>query len=172
TKVTYVLLWFFKREFKGREDWYISTYHWGGFLSKRWDNGLGEVPLTFTLNGIEYNVIKYYLTFKGLQEAYESGQLEVGKRIDEKWKQYHEKMVEEEIDFRMTKKIVRDLRTQLAEKRKLESELEKKDQEILLALNDASKQLKEIAKDSQKDGTVSLRKVKNVVKDLLKNIKK
>lgn len=171
TKVAYVLLWFFRREFKGREDWYISIYHWGSFLAKRWDKGKGDVPIKFTLNDVEYNVIKYYLTFKAFKETYETGQLEVGRRIEEKWRKYQKQMVKEEINFRRTKKIIKDLRKQLVEKKELEKKLDKKHEEISIALNKANEQLKDISKGSQKDGKISLKKIKDVIKDLLKKIK-
>ncbi len=171
TKAGYALLWYLKKEFKGREDWYISTYHWGGFLSKRWDKGRGEVPLKFTLNNIEYNVIKYYITFRELKEAFETGQLEAGKAIEEKWAQYHKKMVQEEIDYRRTKTIIRNLRRQLVEKREIEKKLDKKHEEIDLALNSANVQLKKISGESQTKGRASLRKVKTLVKTLLQKIK-
>ena len=122
TKATYVLLWYLKRDYKGREDWFISAYHWGGFLAKRWDNGTGSVPAKFILNGIEYNVIKYYVTFREFKEAFQSGKLEAGKAIEERWAQYQKRLIQEEIDFRRTKTIIRNLRKQLVEKREIETE--------------------------------------------------
>lgn len=170
-KAAYVLLWHLRREYQNREDWYISIYHWGGFLGQRWDEGKGEVPLSFTLNGIEYNVIKYYLQFRELKDAYEAGQLEAGKEIEEKWKNYQAQLTKEEINFRKTKSIIRNLKKQLTEKRELESELEKKHEEITKALNQANEQLNIIANGAQKDGPASLKKVKDVVKNLLSLIK-
>jgi hypothetical protein len=172
TKAAYVLLWYLKREFQGREDWYISAYHWGGFLSRRWDNGEGDVPSKFTLNGIDYNVIKYYVTFKELKESFKLGKLEAGKAIEEKWVRYQKKLVQEEIDFRRTKKIIRNLRKQLVEKRKIQENLDKKNEEINMALNNANTELIQISDGAQKDGKLSLRKVKGVVKNLLKKINK
>ena len=172
TKATYCLLWFLRKQFKGREDWFVSIYHWGGFLSKRWDKGRGEVPLKFTLNNIEYNVIKYYITFRELKEAFESGQLEAGRAIEEKWAMYQKKMIQEEIDFRRTKSIIRGLRKQLVEKRDIEKKLDKKHEEIDLALNSANVQLKKISGESQKNGKTSLLKVKTLVKKLLRKIQK
>ncbi len=170
TKISYVLLWFYRREFEGREDWYISTYHWGGFLSRRWNKGESDVPVKFILNDVEYNVIKYYVAFKGFQSAYESGQIEVGKAIEEKWRKYQKRLVKEEIDFRTAHRTIKKLRKLLNEKRKIENDLVKKEEEIVIALNTANQKLKEIARGSQKDGKVSLRKVKNVVKKLLEVI--
>lgn len=172
TKATYVLLWYLKRDYKGREDWSISAYHWGGFLARRWDNGGGDVPVKFILNGIEYNVIKYYVTFRELKEAFESGKLEAGKAIEERWAQYQKRLIQEEIDFRRTKSVIRNLRKQLAEKREIEDELDKKHEEINIALNTANNQLMQISEGAQKDGKLSLRKVKGVVRNLLQKIKK
>lgn len=171
TKATYVLLWYLRKDYKGREDWYISAYHWGGFLRKHWDNGNGEVPLSFTLNGIKYSVIKYYITFSQLKESFVIGKLEAGKAIEEKWAKYRQKLVKEEIDFRKTKRIIRSLREKLAEKKALEQKLDKKHEEIDLALNHADTQLKQISDGSKKDGIKSLKKIKYVVKNLIKKIK-
>jgi len=172
TKATYVLLWNLKRDYKGREDWFISAYHWGGFLARRWDDGRGNVPAKFTLNGIEYNVIKYYVAFRELKEAFESGKLEAGKAIEERWARYQKQLIQEEVNFRRTRAIIRNLRKQLAEKRELEDELHKKHEEINMALDVANNQLQQISKGSQKDGKKSLNKIKTVVKDLLQIIKK
>jgi len=171
-KITYALLWWERRSFQGREDWYVSIYHWGGFLSKYWDRGEGKVPVSFTLNGKKYNVIKYYYTFREMKEAYESGKLEPCKEIIEKWQAYFSRIREEEIDFRKTRSIIRSLRKKIKNYEEASNEKDEKLKELKKELKKANKRLRVISKQSRSGkGVKALKKVKWVAKDILKKIK-
>lgn len=169
-KLTYALLWYLRRVYRGREEWYILVYHWGGFLARHWDNGDGNIPVNFTLDGKKYDVFIYFQTYKSMLEAYESGELEPSRVIAEKWEAYRSKMVKEEIDYRETKSIIRRLRRELEEKKEIEQKLAKKYKDIEIALSKANDDLQRIARDSQVKGKPALRKVKDTIKKLMKQV--
>jgi len=169
-KLTYVLLWYLRRQFEGREDWYILVYHWGGFLSRHWNNGDGEVPTEFKLNGKSYDVFSYYQTFKEMLESYEAGEIEPARPIIDKWQDYYAKLTKEEIDFRMTASIIKKLRRELRERKEIEYELNKKYEEIEKELEKANKQLKKISGESQSKGKSALIKVRETAKNLINEI--
>ncbi len=173
-KVTYIMLWHERRQFKNREDWYISAYHWGaGHIGRRWDNGKGELPVKFTLGGIEYNVVKYYATFKEFKTAFEMGDLEAGIPIKEKWEAYVKKMEKEEIDFRKTKSIIRNLRKKVKSVKYEKDEYIKGNKELEELLWKSNKDLKKIAGEVRQGGGIKKLSegTKRIVKNLLKKIK-
>lgn len=174
TKIAYIMLWHERRQFRGREDWYISAYHWGArHLGKRWDNGKGEVPLNFTLGGIEYNVIKYYTTFKEYKTAFENGKLEPGMPVKERWEAYVKNLRKEEIDFRRIKNVVRTLRKQLQEKKDIEKERDKKVEQIEKTANDLNKIVRQIGGKAKKTGwKKTWSEFKKKIKDYFKKDKK
>lgn len=165
-KITYTLLWYERRQLRGLESWYISTYHWGSLILKHWKKGKGSVPTTFTLNGITYDVIKYYVSWAELRDSYEMGQIEPSKPIVEKWTAYMKKMKQEEIDYRKCRSVIRKQRKLLKEKNELEIELQKKYTEIDKQMIHIDKELKRIGGIANKTGW---RKQYIKLRELIKN---
>ena len=173
-RVTYTLIWYNRRLFNGRQDWYVSVYHWGGFLSRHWDYRKkdGDVPITFTLNGIEYNVMKYYIAFRELLTAFNSGKLQAGREIVEKWKAYYKQKCREELQYREMKGIIRSLKKQLNEKTDIEKKLKDKHKRIEEELKKADTKMRKISGEVKKGaGKQALDKVKGVARDLLNKLK-
>jgi hypothetical protein len=169
-KCTYILLWWNLRLF-GREDWSVLIYRWGGFLNRHWFDGEGKIPVKFTLNGIEYNAYKYYFELASYIDAYERGLLEPNKKIKELWIDRYKKLCKEEINYRDTSRIIKTLKKELREKKQIETELTEKEKRIENLLIWADNELKKISGESKNGGgKESLKKVKNIVKRLLKEI--
>ena len=169
-KASYTLLYFLRRHYRS-ELWYVSCYHWGGFLGRYYDKGEGEVPARFTINGQTFHPLKYVQAYAELKEAWQTGQLEAGMVITEKWRDWSKRQKKEQIDFRKTRSIIRNLRKKLQEKSRIESEHSAKEKEIKKVLWKADRDLSKIAGESKRGGGVkSLQKVKKVAKDLLKKL--
>lgn len=151
-KCTYVYLFWLRREFKGREDWYISGYRWGGYLSRHWFGGDGFMPISFTLDGIKYDVLPYYMNFRKWKDAYESGKLEIGIPIDEQWQAYYKSLVQDEINFRNTMSLIRRLRKELNQKRDIEKELKIKYNDIEKMIQEANEELRILSGEAKKKG--------------------
>lgn len=170
-KIAYVLLWYERRQLKGLESWYISTYHWGGFILKHWNKGKGSVPTTFTLNGVKYDVIKYYVSWAELRDSYEMGQLEPSKPIVEKWESYIKKMKREEIDYRKCKRIIRQQRKLLKEEKEIRIVLNKKHIEIEKHLKKMDKDLKQIGGIANKEGwKKQYKELKKAIKNFIRRM--
>jgi hypothetical protein len=151
-KCTYILLWWERRNFEGREDWYISIYHWGGFVARKWLNGFGDFPLKFVINGKNYNPIKYYIRWAELRDSYESGLLEPSKPIKEKWENYYKKLCSEEINFRNMKRKIKQLQKELKKERELKIEYEKQIEIIKNKENELNEVLKKNSNIANKNG--------------------
>lgn len=124
-KVAFILNWYYRRKYKGVETWYISMYHWGmGFLGKHFEDGRGTFPTKFTINGIKYDPMLYYITFRTMKDAFESGDIEAGKPVVAKWNRYKQAMIKEELQLLKTHKAIRSLNKKLA---KIERRLKEKD---------------------------------------------
>lgn len=151
-KITYVILWWERRNFRGLEDWYVSIYHWGGFLAKHWDRGKGSIPSSFTINGIKYDTIKYYVSWAELRDAYESGQIEPSRPIAEKWKAYMKKLTHEEINYRRCRRLIKKQRKLLREKKDIEKKLGEKYVEIDRQIAITDKEFKKIGGVANENG--------------------
>ena len=171
TKITYVLLYFLRRDYQGREDWYISVYHWGGFLGLKWFGGRGEFPEKFMINGIKLSPLKYYISFAELKSAFEAGRLSASKEIVEKWENYRKKICKEELDYRRVRRIMINLRKEIKAKDDAKEQLDEYYKNLNMSIKKYQKELRRIGKQSQRDGKTSLRKAKNIVKKLLKLFK-
>jgi hypothetical protein len=168
TKITYVLMWWNRRDFH-TEEWWVSIYHWGGFLSRYWDDGEGSIPTKFTINGIVYRVIDYYVAWKKLQECFSRGQLEPSIQVVEKWQNYQKKLMAEEVQLRTARGIIRKLRAELEEKKFMEDRLQQQYSKIDVVVSESLESLNKVYGDaSKKPNGEEIRKKLNEAKGIVK----
>lgn len=172
SKITFVLLYKLDRQFNGREEWADSVYHWGGFLERRWDNGRGTIPDTFTFERggkpIKYRVIGYWTVRARLEAAYERGDLEYGVYVYKQYEDQTARLMKEEISLRNAKRIVGKLKIELEKERALKEAAIVQRSDLEKTIQTAYKELNIVYNDAAKQPTgekirVELRKYKDVV---------
>lgn len=165
-KLTYTLIWYYRKVYNGMENWYISAYHWGGILDRHYKRGKNRIPTHFTLNGIKYNVIKYYVAWKEIVTAFNQGKLEPSAEIRARYRKYENKLVQEEINYRKCLGIIRDLQKKIKKREEVDKELQE-------ALKKSERQMMQISGQSKKGfGRKVLLKVKDVARNLMKIFEK
>lgn len=174
-KATYTLLWYLDNHvYHGREDWTISAYHWGGFLDRRWDKGEGEIPTFFILNGIEYNVIKYYFSFQELKDAFENGQIDVSKAIVAKYRKDMDKLAKQDVEYNKLMRVIRAQRKTIKELEQIDIDRAEKVKKIDALAEKTLKEFEKIggeARDNGWNATDAYEKLKNKCKQFLKERK-
>lgn len=98
-------------DYHGSQMWAISEYHWGaGFLSAhRYQRG-HDIPVSVTIQGVEYSLIDYYYNWVGLRDAFENGELEVGKGYARELVRMQKKLLKEEVRLNTAKDTIKGLR--------------------------------------------------------------
>jgi hypothetical protein len=153
------------------ENWYVSIYHWGGFLEKHY-HGQNEIPIHFTLNGKKYNVLKYYVAWKEIVEAYNEGKLEPTVEIVRRWKKHYKKQCQGEINFRNVNTRIKQLEKKILEKEKLLEAYMKADQDLKNEIKRSKKVMLNISGEAKAGGgKKALRKVKGVARNLYYKLK-
>lgn len=171
-RVTYILLWWFDQCYNGSDMWSISVYHWGGFIAKYWKSDK-DVPASFTLNGIKYGVMNYYLAWKELVTCFEKGELEPIANIYSRYKKNKKKLHRREIEYRKLKRLFKgaDKKVNNLEK---DIDLLKKDvKEYREYKKWAEKELYKIGADARKGKAKGMiPRIKQLARDWLKKLKK
>jgi hypothetical protein len=176
TKVTFVLLYMLRNIYLGNELWYVSIYHWGGFLSRYFDRGRGQIPKAFVINDISYDVAEYITDYWTWKETFEMGELEPGKDVALKWEGKKRKMLQEEVKLNTAYKEMNKVRRQLTKVKKSEKELIGANAALDKSLKRLKIEFKKIYGEAQtfkgKDIRVLLSKGKGIVREWLKEQKK
>jgi len=175
-KASYMILWHCYRIYNGAENLAISSYHWGIWIDRFCLNGL-DFPVLFKFklkNGwIEKNPKAYYFAWRKIKLAYENGDFETGKYINEKWQKYKDSMTTDEYNYRVASKRIKLLEKQLKENEALYKLLKLKDDQHKKSIKKTKKILKRIGREASKKGwtKTTILKFKKWIKKVLKELK-
>jgi hypothetical protein len=176
TKAAFCLLYALRSEFNGREEWWVSVYHWGGFLRRYWDRGAGDIPRKFHLSGVEYDVITYYYAYKQLKDCFDKGEIEVGRPTADDWRARAAKLIAEERSLLDAKRVIMGLRARAEERDREIEDLRKLNEGLTDTLRKAEKDLERIYGLAREGRAAEVRRrlseAKGVVLELLKKIRK
>lgn len=136
TAVQYILLWYLRNRFDYNELWYVSVYHWGGFLYRYYQGGTGQMPLRFKINDVDYNVSAYYCEYRLWVETFNEGRLEPDPVVVAKWDMENKRMLQEEIKLNTAHKRVRSW--------------EEKYKKLELSYNETLKHYEEVKSETEK----------------------
>jgi hypothetical protein len=169
-KLKYTLLWWYRIQYGNMENWMVSVYHWGNHVGKHFKTKK-EIPIRFTLDGINYNVLKYYVAYKEILIAFNSGKLEPAVESRNRWKAEYKRQCKEEITFQNCYRIIKRLQRQIKEKENKELAYIQSDEKLKIELEKSKKEMIKISGQAKNgEGKTALRKVKNIAHKLLKKL--
>jgi hypothetical protein len=169
-KLKYTLLWYYRMKYDNMENWVISVYHWGGHVGKHFKIKKA-IPVRFILDGINYNVLKYYTAYKEVLIAFNSGKLEPAVEARNRIRADYKRQCREEITFQNCFREIKRLQRVIANRNKKEKEFIESDITLEKELIRSRKEMQKISRESRAGGgKTSLRKVKDVALNLLKKL--
>jgi len=175
TKATFVMLWWYKKLYRNQEEFYISLYHWGGWLAKYAVKGY--IPEYFTFDGERRYVLEYYLKWKMYKTAFEKGSVEVGKQYEDRYKKQKREREEEIIQYSEMRRMIKNLKRENARNKILISELKSQATKYDKLIKETDTQLRSIFITARKQNTKTkiikeFKKVKGVAKEFVDKIEK
>lgn len=154
---SYMILWQQYKVYEGSEMWAVSGYHWGGWLWRPYAMGK-EFPVKFVFYSDtgkdERNPKAYYFTWRNMKTAYEQGNFEQGKYIQEKWEKYRNSMKTEEYNYRRVVSRVKTLTKHIKELEQLDTLREDRIKKIEANVKAMERECKEIGKVAGKKGWI------------------
>jgi len=176
-KVTFVLLNYLRNKYDNIEMWYVSIYHWGGFLNRYFYRGDGQLPKSFKINGIKYSVADYYTTFKEWHDTFEAGEIEPYHYVpSKKWEKARSRMLKEEITLYSAHREIKKVRKKLETREKKSEELEVANKELEKSLDDAEVKFVDLYGELKiydgRSPKEKMKKAKGIVKEWIKQQQK